>query len=243
MKFFFCFSLMVLAAFPSLAEVIEFPEEELASETVLPVFERAPVVKSKNITMAKRFEFGVGMGLNLTEALYNKTNFNANVTYHFSETQGVNAALYFMGTGLNDKGEQLKRGNLPDQPPFDPSLAPSPQNLFLLSYQINAFYGKISLTKNYVMNLSLYGLAGLGAMSYGDSTNAAANLGFGQNFYVTKNIALQFDMRLLMYQGPDPTSDSRLLNPGAGTDKRSSSDLTTATHFHSLLSFGLVYLL
>src|SRR5690606_13354541 len=119
------------------------------TETVLPVFENAPVVKNRSVKTAGRFELGGGAGFTMTEALYNKMNFNLGGSYHFDETHGVNLALLFIMSGLSDKGEKLKRGEGIGSP-FDPSLAPSPETMFWASYQFTAFYGKISLSKSLV---------------------------------------------------------------------------------------------
>jgi hypothetical protein len=39
------------------AETIEFPEEELATESVLPVFDKTVVVRNRTITRAGRVDF------------------------------------------------------------------------------------------------------------------------------------------------------------------------------------------
>jgi len=224
-------------------EVIKFPDEELATETVLPVFDKAPVVKNRNVVTAKRFEIGGGMGLNMTEALYNSLNFFASGTYHFDENHGINISGLFIMDGLSDKGEALQRGEGTNGQEFDASLAPQAELILITDYQFNAFYGKISITKNTVMNLSLYFLAGLEFVSFGDSTNFGLNLGFGQKLYLSKDLALRVDLRFLSYLGPDPTSDPNDLNPVVDNSQRSSSDLDETTFFHTFLNVGLVFLL
>jgi len=225
---------------PILADTIEFPEEELATETVLPVFENAKGVLNRKIKTAGRFELGGGAGLALNEPFYNPINMNLQGTYHFNELHAVNIMAYFFMDGLSSYGEQLKNAeNLGD--PFDASEAPVPGNLIIGSYQVQAFYGKISLTKKSVMNLALVGVLGAGMLGYdsGDSV-PALNFGFGQKFYFNERIALRFDFRVLAYQGPDPTSlnldpeDSFQPDPGAFDNE---------IFFNTYLTSSLVFLL
>ena len=52
----------------------------------------------------------------------------------------------------------------------------------------------------------MFALAGLGYISMGEASTVGMNLGFGQNFFFTKNFGLRFDMRWMIFQGPNPTS-------------------------------------
>ncbi|MCB0364841.1 MAG: outer membrane beta-barrel domain-containing protein [Bdellovibrionaceae bacterium] len=229
----------IVLSFNGYAETIEFPTEELASESVLPVFDKVENVKNRNVVKAKRFEVGGGVGFNLMDAFYNPLNFHGSLTYHFDEIHGFNAAAAFWMSGLSSYGEQLKNGEGLDGDFFDASRAPSPKYMLMANYQYTAYYGKISLSKQWVMNLSLFGLAGIGTIAIGDDNVMALNMGLGENFYFTPNLALRIDLRMLVYRGPDPTT-KRLLP----TDPVfPASDFGESNFFHSMLTFGLVYLL
>jgi len=106
------------------------------------------------------------------------------------------------------------------------------------NYQYTAFYGKLSLTKDYVMNLSLYGLVGAGMIGIGDVNKPAFNFGLGQKFYFTPSFALRFDLRFLLYQGPDPLS-RRLDNK---TEVQPASYFDEKLNFSTLLTFGAIYM-
>ena len=193
--------LLILAMGPcaALADDIEFPDEELARESVLPVFEHPKSVLHRNITTAERIEVGGGVGMELNEPYYNDFNFNLQGTYHMDETNAVNVLGLMWGSGLSTYGEQLKAGGEGSSafPPFDASKAPHSKWALIGNYEFTAYYGKISITKQSVMNLNLFGIAGLGYLNM-DSTNTfLLNLGIGQNFYFTKNFALRFDIRAL----------------------------------------------
>ena len=231
---------MVLLSFSlAKADTIEFPEEELATETVLPVFENQRGVLNRTVVTEGRFEVGAGAGLALNEPFFNPINAHLQSTYHFSELHAVNLYGFFFLPGLSQYGEQLRTAdNLGN--PFDAGEAPAPQSLLLASYQIQAFYGKISLTKKSVMNLALVGLVGAGLMGLDSGGSVPAlNIGFAQKFYFTKNLALRFDFRLVGFQGPDPTSQD--LTPGG--DAPEAGDFDEELFFNTYLSAGFVFLL
>jgi outer membrane beta-barrel protein len=221
-------------------DVIELPIEELAKESVLPVFDRTVVVRNRAVTTEGRFEIGGGLGLSLIEALYKNTVFGVNAAYHFDEINGIHLQAVFQSQGLSNNGNRLKQG-LFGGGNFDPSLAPSPEYFAFANYQFTAYYGKISLSKQRALNLSLFGLAGLGVVSFGDSTQPALNFGFGQKFYFTPNIAFRYDLTGSVFQGPDPTQPNQG-NLSSGP-KLGSSDFEQTLYFRSLLTAGIVFLL
>lgn len=223
---------------PVFAETVEFPDEELATETVVPVFEKVRSVLNRNVQTEKRFEFGGGMGMALNEPFYNPMNFSGTATYHLTDQHAFNVAATFFMSGLTEYGRQLKAGEGLTGKVFDASKAPAPKWMVLGHYQFTAYYGKISFSRQTVMNLSLFGLAGIGVLQTGGLSNIALDLGFGQNFYFTPRLAARFDLKLLMYNGPDATS--RELNT---TDNPSEDAFTKELQFKTYLSLGLVYLL
>ena len=142
---------LILSALSSVmsAEVIEFSDNELAKESVLPVFETLSVVKNRNVVTAKKIEIGGAIGFNLTEALYNNTNYAIQGSYHFDETHTVNVFALFIPAGLSSMGSDLQAGKgLTGGSTFDASLAPYPESMYFVNYEYTAYYGKISLTRH-----------------------------------------------------------------------------------------------
>lgn len=221
-------------------EVIQLPDEELENETVLPKFDNKAVVLNRAVTLKGKIEIGGGVGFNLTEALYNNLNVNVNLTYNFSELHALNLSGFMIFDGLSNTGRDLKSGKgLVAGDSFDASRAPHPEKIYLLNYQINAYYGKISLTKNTVMNLHLFGTVGAGMIDFGDATKPGINFGFGQKIYLTENSGLRLDFRFIFFQGPEPTS--RDLKTGQG-GKLASSAFEQKLLSHTQLTAGYVFL-
>ncbi len=229
------------------AETIEFSEDELATESVMPVFDKTVVVRERTVKTAGRLELGGGAGLNLAEPLYDQAVFNIVGAYHFDEINGMNLISMFLSSQLSSAGTDLKHGKGLDPAgsvsSFDASKAPTVQNISFVNYQFTAYYGKISITKDFTMNLSLYGFGGLGMVKWTDASNIGLDAGFGQKLYFTPNSALRFDMLLAAYQGPDPTKPHTITGNLLNSDSAmGSSKFDKTTYFRPFMTFGYVFL-
>jgi outer membrane beta-barrel protein len=236
-------TLLLPSLYTARAETIEVPEEELATESVLPVFDKTVVVRERTVKTAKRFEAGGGAGLNLVEPLYEQMVFNITASYYFDELHGVNISGLFLSDGLSDAGLDLQAGRGLTGRTFDASLAPTVQSMLFANYQFSAYYGKISLTKQKTMNLSLYGTVGGGLVNWSDATTFGLDAGVGQKIYFTPNVGLRVDLMLAMYTGPDPTSPktgNKLLNGTSGT--LDSDQFESTFYFRPFLTGALVVL-
>ncbi len=226
------------------SESIRFPEEELATESVLPVFDNSVSVKNRTVQTIKRFELGFMGGMALNEPFASPFSIGGEVSYHLDEDQAINFyGTYFMGGNTRYVGQI--NSTIAATGAANPQLenAPDPKYLALLSYQYTAFYGKLSLTKNYVMNLSTYGLAGAGGFMIGDSLEPLVGVGFGQKFHFSPNFAMRFDLRLLIYQGPDIAGTRPFPTNAPTTGEPSSSAYQKRIFTDSMLSLGAVYLI
>ncbi len=191
----------------AVAVTIEFPEEELARESVLPVFDNALAVKSRLVPTKGRVELGLAAGFAMNEPFFNTTRFGGHLAYHLTETHGIVLTGQLYTDGLGNNGKALSQSDLIDDNPdtnqgfIRMEYAPQPTYHFFANYQITPYYGKISVFKDFVMNLSLYGLVGVGAIDIGGETVPALNLGIGQKFYFSKNWGIRADLGLMAYEG------------------------------------------
>ena len=222
------------------ADAIEFPEDELATESVLPVFDHADSVKNRAVRMSNRFEIGPTGSLSLMEPFYSPYSIGGTATYHWSEVSGLNVFGTYFLQGLSENGNNLNPipGTTPSRN-ANLQYAPQPKYTLLANYEYTPFYGKISITKDFVMNLGVYGFIGVGGMGVGDTICPAGDIGFGQKLYFTQNFALRFDLRFMMYRGPDVLSR----NLQAETTMQSASSFESKMIFTGQLSAGLVFLL
>ena len=112
--------------------------------------------------------------------------------------------------------------------------------MILADYQFTAWYGKISVTKNSIWNLSIYGLLGASFVSFTDSSTVALNIGFGQKMYLTRRLALKTDLRFHFYQGPNPASRTQTLK--RDTAPVTSDDLDKILYIPTILQTSLMFI-
>ncbi len=213
------------------ADKIELPDEELARDSVLPVFEKTQAVLNKNVKTNGRFQFGLGAGLEVNEPFYNDTLYGVFGAYHFNEIHGVNLQFQAWSPGLSNYGEQIKT----DQG-LDPDRSPQPQWAAIMNYEFVAYYGKISLSKQTVMNLNLFADVGLMYLDIEDRSTFGLNLGIGQTLFFTNNVGLRLDLKTVIFKGPDPASRPASPPPAA-------SDFEENVHVNNQVLASLLFLL
>lgn len=206
----FFISCLLFCAVPSEAVKIHFPDEELAMESVLPLIDPPKMVLNRNVPLKFRAEIGVGMGFGLDEPFYYPFYPSFFINFNFTEVQAISFTGTYFFPWLSGGGDLLKQGvegigvkGEPILTVFDALKAPYPQMSAFLNYQYSPFYGKISLAKNWVMNLSIYGFAGLGVVVSNNNDHwPAGNLGIGQKLYINKWLGIRWDLGFYAYHGP-----------------------------------------
>lgn len=238
LKYAWVVSLMMGLQYPqSRADDVEIPEEELARESVLPVFDNPTAVKNRNVPLASRFEMGGFFGTAVNEAFVDQTLFGASLNYHLTEVSGIQLTAALINSQSSSYVQQLNE--VFPSSPLNYQLLPKPKHFAMLSYELTPFYGKISITKQAVLNLTTYFTGGLGIVGLGDSQTPALGLGLGQNFFFSRNWGLKIDMRGLIYQGINPVSVS-LTNR---TSTPSVSEYERVTTLNIAITAGVVFLL
>jgi outer membrane beta-barrel protein len=234
--------MVLLIGWNAYAEDIEVPEEELARETTLPVFSKRRIVLNRNVVTTEKYEFGLGGGMEMNEPYYSPYLYGFQGTYNFTDVSAVNVQGIFWSQGLSSYGQQLKQGK-PTVPTakfaaFDTAKVPHPTWAAMVNYEFIAYYGKISITKQAVANLNTFGLLGLGYLSMDTVSTVAADFGVGQNFFFTQHMGVRWDLKWLVFQGPDATS--KTLGPN---DHPAASDFSNRIYYNSQLDLALVFIL
>ncbi|MCB0393512.1 MAG: outer membrane beta-barrel domain-containing protein [Bdellovibrionales bacterium] len=191
-------------------EKVEFPDEELARESVLPVFDRSEPVKNRNVMKTGAIELAPTFGFTVNDPFYSGFNGGMLLGYHFNDEH----AMTVMGSYFSsEKSQYAKALEEDDFQNFDNF--PTLEYLVILGYDYSPYYGKMSITKQSVFNIDLFFHAGIGSVSIGGENGFAGELGFGQKFYFGKSWGIRVDFKGLMYNGPDYTSVD---NGGSETD-------------------------
>ena len=181
------------------AEVVNLPTEELAQESVLPVFDNPVSVKNRNVVTAGRVEADIFYGYAMTEPIANVSKFGLGVYYNPNEHSAWGLLLAKHSTGLSTYANQLNK-----EFKLDFNRAPAPEMTAMLDYNLKAFYGKMSLTKSTVFNTILYGSLSAGVVKYVHKTYPAVAFGLGEKFYFGKRWSLRADLRIYAHEAPIP---------------------------------------
>lgn len=215
-------------------DLIELPTEELAKESVTPVFDKNPSTKNRNIVTENHFDMNGFYGWALTEPIASVSKLGLSVYYHTSENHawGVMFAKNF--AGVSTYAQQLK-----NQYGLDFSRAPAPDSTLMFDYNLKAFYGKMSLTKKTVLNMHMLATASGGVVKYQHKTYPAMALGVGQKFYFSKSWGLRLDLRVYAHNAPIPFLLNKLKEPTPAPDYSEFNERMTLT---SVLDIGLSYL-
>lgn len=203
--------IILVSTFAHAAEEVEVPDDELAKESVLPVFDNVVSVKNRNVTTEGRFDIGIFGGLALTEPIANTTKFGIEVNYHMNENHSLGGMFSANSTGLSKDAQGLKNDF-----GLDFNRAPKPQSTMMLDYNYSPFYGKMSVTKDGVMNTTIYGSGALGIVKYEHKSFPAIAIGIGERFYFNHSFSLKVDLRLFAHQAPIPFQSGALRDGSAG---------------------------
>ena len=87
------------------AEEIPVPIDELARDSVYPVFDNNVSVRNRNVKDFNTFDVGVFGGLAITEPVYNSTKFGVSLNYHFNETHSLGFIWAQNSVGLSCDAE------------------------------------------------------------------------------------------------------------------------------------------
>ena len=234
-KNFFVFAIIFVLGWSASANEIEVPEDELARETVYPVFDSVVAVRNRNVKDSETIDIGVFGGFAITEPVYAASKFGLSLNYHFSEVHSLGVIFTKNTTGLSRDAQGLK-----DDFGLDFTRAPFPENSILADYNYKLYYGKLSVTKNGVINTSIYTSGAAGIIKYVHKSYPTIALGMGERFYLTNNFALKVDLRVFVNNAPIPFKAGALR---AGVDPVPSYDsFSDRLSLTTNLELGLNYL-
>lgn len=216
------------------ADVIELPPEELAQESVLPIFDKVVAVKNRSIVTDRKIDIHAFYGYAMTEPIANVHKFGFGLYYNINEDHALGLLYANNMAGISDYAKQIEIVGSVD---FE--RAPMPKNVVMADYNLKVFYGKLSISKFLVFNTILFGSASGGVIQYDHKSYPAAAIGLGQKFFFTKHLAFRFDMRLYAHEGPIPFLGNGKL---VGVQKPSFDEFQDRLMLNTNLDVGLSYL-
>jgi outer membrane beta-barrel protein len=213
---------------------MELPADELAKESVTPIFDKNISTKNRNIVTEGKFDVNGFYGWALSEPIASVSKLGLTAYYHPSENHawGLMFAKNFAGVSIY--AQQLK-----ERYSLDFSRVPAPEMTLMADYNLNGFYGKMSLSKKTVLNMHVLGSLAGGVVKYQHKTFPAVAIGAGQKFYFSKSWGFRFDLRLYIHNAPVPFLADKLKVASAPPEY---SEFKERLHYISVLDVGVSYL-
>ena len=226
----FAVLVFLMAGFLSRAVEVRFPEEELESESILPIFEHnANVTMNRRVQMKYKLNLSGSAAHRLDEPFYARFGVFGSLGFGISEVHGVRIFGGYFQPGLSSLGEQFQLVSdlkTKQQKKFNVSFAPHPRYAFFVDYALTFFYGKISFSKSVVAHLNTSFAAGLGGLALvqqfsrnSDYSEAqwvpAVHLALNQKVFLTKQFYLQGGLDFIGYYGPNPVNNDIVNNSRA----------------------------
>lgn len=212
LNLFLVISTVMTLSFQAVAADVDVPEDELAQETVYPVFDNPVSLKNRNVKDYQTMDIGIFGGFALTEPIQSTTKMGFTANYHISEVHSLGFSYAKNNTGLSRDAQGLKEDFT-----LDYSRAPSLDYTLMADYNFKLFYGKLSITKDTVMNTSIYFSGSGGIVKYVHKSYPALALGIGEKFYLNNHWSLKVDLKFIANNAPIPfkTGALRTGNPSS----------------------------
>lgn len=193
------------------AEVIEFPEEELATESVLPKFDQPTATKKRVVPTKGRTELDFHTGTSLADAFFNIVPVGGTVNYHLTEVSAlelradyyINSVTSYKEALINDLGPTTIGATAKSRLDKNPASKYS----VMIGYEFTPYYGKISMTKSRVMNLSIVASVDAGMIAFEDGSSPVVSLNIGEKLYFSPNWGIKADLRTMLYNQTDVIYD------------------------------------
>ncbi len=230
-------------SFPALGERIKLEDSELDQDSFLPYIydKKTPIVQNRIINQNGRFSLGGGFVHQSTDLFYKQIAPSFLMSYNPSGSIQYRLDYQAFSNKKSKYSQTLASGDVGKV--FDIARAPLRTHSIMFSYSIQPSYGKISLSKNSVFNLTQDYSIGLGAIVFKDGGQfPALGFGVGQNFFFSKNVSLRFNLGGMLYSGPnladvDPSNASGIVIPSSS--KKWPKSFQIDTSLSSSLVIGL----
>ena len=126
----------LLAVSTASAVTIEFPEDELAKESVLPVFEGGTVaVKSRRVTTKQKIEVGPMAGMIFNEPFFSPMAYGIHAGYHSNEFHSFAINAFMRNEDISDDARQADK-DLGPGARINFEVVPVPKYVVTLDYQL-----------------------------------------------------------------------------------------------------------
>lgn len=232
-------SFVIFFSCGSYAQDVFFPEDEIPSESVIPLLDSPKATLNRTVEFTKKWESKLTYGFLLDEPFYQNSFLSLLIGYSWSESSGLSLGFMKWGQGLSDYSKQFEgtANNLK----FD--RARGPDLGYYLSYDYRFFYGKVSFSRTTVIPTIMSANLDGGMIRYGSRQLPFFGGGISNSWYFTTvrnkpHWGLNLSVKIYARNAMDPLSKDL---KGASAAP-SESEFGTVTRISTLLNLGAQYL-
>ena len=132
-------AMTLLSGWVASADEMQFSEEELPKEAVMPKLDTPKAVLSRKLSYEKRFSADLAYGWLLDEPFYNNQYFAVEASYGKDEANGFGIKYLSFGSGVSDYSKQLQN-SVTLEPDF--TRAVGPKSAYMAFYERSMLYGR-----------------------------------------------------------------------------------------------------
>lgn len=207
-------------------------EDLLPTESVFPLLDSEDMVMNRQLNHTHRFELKADLLVALDELFNDNKLFGITGYYHLNNDLGFGLKYYQYSSGFNSYKSQFDaKGVFIDR-------APQPKSIFAASLVNRILYGKISVSKDLILPLTLEAQYDLGINKYGTQSLFYSAFSLSNKLFLQKKYVIDLSYILQLHQVINPVSaDVR-----QGSPLLDESAFSKKLQFSQGLSIGLGYL-
>ena len=191
-------------------EVVKTDVVSTISQKINPQTDSQSGVLSRKLTFSGRYAIDLDNGSFPDELIRNSRYSMIRFSKYLNEDYSFGIGYRGRYGGLTQYAEQLSLAATP----LDFTRTPEPEKSGFVSFGYNLFYGKVSLTKNTVMTTLSKIQTDFGVQNFGSVNRPFIQTALVQNFFLSRYLALGFNVGFGFSEITDPTSfDVRVSQP------------------------------
>lgn len=207
---------------------VQFPEDELPSEVVMPSGLAATMIYNPTVKFAKKIQASIGAGAILDDPYFDGSNIKFGSRYFLSQYWALGLDFHSVVKKTSTYAEQFR-----GQRNLNFEQAPNLSQIVMIDSRWQPYYGKMSVSQDLILNQTFFVEGGLGLLRY---QNSAGNfyglqMGFGQNFFWTDSWSFDYSLHFMLHSAPNILSQD--------LSKTVTGDYSSKYQSHFLFNFGV----
>lgn len=169
------------------------------------------VVQNRIYQKSRRFELGVNGGVFINDPFLSNQSLGGTAGYHFNEYLSLHVLMSKIFSRNSDAVDYLEKST-------GATANTNPPSWFFGGEAAWSFvYGKLSLVGNSILYFDMHLLGGAGRISTLSGDNFMVHTGLGQQIWLSNDVALRIDYRLMRYNETVTKNSRAQTDTGVGS--------------------------